>query len=110
MSKERRSVGEYPANIFVPRDLGNNAQDPIITMVNPKNRDQAWKLCKCNECGKVAVCTPAEDFFVEEADKDKESAPLYCWTCLIKRANAKNPDKPPLPITEEPLYEKRKKS
>lgn len=38
---------------------------------------------------------------------DKETAPLYCWDCLITRHNENNPDKAPLPVTEEPLYVER---
>ena len=59
-----------------------------MTHDTPRNRQCVGKLCRCNECGVEAVCTLVTDFYIEAADEDKETAPLYCVGCLMKRANA----------------------
>lgn len=44
--------------------------------------DYGYRLCQCHGCGKVARCTPEEDFYTRESDG--ESGWLYCFGCLTK--------------------------
>ena len=72
---------------------GTPIVEPLIKD-SPKNSTRGWKLCKCNECGEEAICTPSHDFYIEDADKDLESAYLYCKGCLIARHRKREGLKP----------------
>lgn len=51
--------------------------------------DRAYKNCRCAECGKVRQCTPSHDFYTE---RDNDNGPLFCYGCLISRANVRSRD------------------
>lgn len=57
-----------------------------LTHDSPKKPVRVWKLCRCVKCGKTAVCTPKDDFYIREKDQQLEQASLYCEACFLKDA------------------------
>lgn len=52
--------------------IGSTRENPI-TEVGPERK---YRFCKCWQCGLVARCTPAFDFY------GGDCGPLTCETCM----------------------------
>lgn len=58
-----------------------NSEANPLTHAHQGNR--GWSWCKCSECGAVAVCTPARDFYTRDAcDGQPASDLLVCDSCI----------------------------
>jgi hypothetical protein len=67
---------DVSAAVYVLRSL--IMAEEIITC---GGTDRGYMLCNCNECGIVARCTPAFDFYTMDNDG---MGPLFCETCFGK--------------------------
>lgn len=47
--------------------------------------DRGYKLCKCSECGVVAICNPRFDFYTRTQAGD--NSPLVCERCILAPYN-----------------------
>jgi len=43
---------------------------------------QAYKWCKCSQCGVVRRCTPSSDFYVRGKKTVHDDEPLFCLACV----------------------------
>ena len=55
-------------------------RDKILTR---GGRDRAFKLCRCDKCGKVERCTPLHDFYVVGWNP---LGKLHCESCMLRRS------------------------
>lgn len=66
-------------------------------IVTHGGHDNRFKLCRCNGCKRVAVCTPDRDFYTRDGDP---RGPLYCFGCLMS-VGPKTPTTPMLAHTRK---------
>lgn len=58
-------------------------------LITDNSEDRRFRKCKCAECGIIAQCTPAFDFYVRgmKSSEAPPATPIVCEACILKPFN-----------------------